>query len=116
MADDFRIAVNAQAEQLALLALRDRLAKLADSEGRAIEPAEPISFPEPAANLAADPDLVERVGLPFCRQHEVVPLAIAGDCVVVAHTRPTLDVVERLARLAAAYCAGRSELTWWSRR
>ncbi len=104
MSDDFRIAANAQAERLFWLSLGARIAVTAQSDGRAsavdaLESvlAESPSFPELDAAMAADSTLVERVGVGLCLQHEIVPLATAGDCVVVATlTRPTPDVADRL--------------------
>lgn len=101
MADDPRIAVNAQAERLFWLSLRARITQ-SDGQVSAVEQlesflAESPSFPDLDATVAADPTLIERVGWAFCRQHEVVPLATSGDCVVVAVlTRPAREVARRL--------------------
>lgn len=104
MSNDFRIAANAQAERLFWLSLGARIAVTTQSDGRAsavdaLESvlAESPSFPELDPTVAADPTLIERVGLAFCRQHEVVPLATSGDWVVVAmRTRPAREVARRL--------------------
>jgi hypothetical protein len=101
MADDPRIAVNAQAERLFWLSLRARITQ-SDGQVSAVEQlesflAESPSFPELDATVAVDPTLIERVGWAFCRQHEVVPLATSDDCVVVAVlTRPAREVARRL--------------------
>jgi hypothetical protein len=104
VSDAPRIAANARAERLFWLSLRARITVTAQSDRRAsavdaVESflAESPSFPDLDATEAADPTSIERVGLAFCRQHEVVPLATSGDCVVVAVlTRPAREVAVRL--------------------
>ncbi len=69
----------------------------------------------PVSRLRARPELVQQLGIGFCREHDVIPLSVERDGVVCATTRPRdqelmQELRRRLGRPISVRAAGRAEI------